>query len=215
MAGDANNKAFNASLVAFLENDFFPECKKLNSNTTFAFYPDSDLWCQRVEDLFSHMKLEKSGKTYFNFDKTRFNKKWRDHIPHGFAIKKITQELIDSIDDNKDFIDYIKFAWISTQEFFDKGMGYCARDENDFASICISVFASENEREVGIKTFPNFQRKGLGYLTACAYIEDCLTNNWLPVWSCFSDNQSSIKLAEKLGYTLESSHPIYFAEIGN
>ncbi|QEN04752.1 GNAT family N-acetyltransferase [Thiospirochaeta perfilievii] len=79
----------------------------------------------------------------------------------------------------------------------------------------ISVFASEKEREVGIKTFQGFQKKGLAYVTACAYIEECLKYNFIPVWSCFSENEVSIRLAEKLGYKIEAHHPIYFAEIGN
>jgi RimJ/RimL family protein N-acetyltransferase len=79
----------------------------------------------------------------------------------------------------------------------------------------MSVFASENEREVGVKTFPSFQKKGLAYVTACAYIEECLKCNLVPVWSCFSENEVSVKLAEKLGYRIEANHPIYFAEIGD
>jgi len=110
-------------------------------------------------------------------------------------------------------VEYIKFAWKTADKYFEKGLGYCALDAKEFATICISVFASENEREVGIKTFPNFQRKGLAYVTACAYIEECLKNDFLPVWSCFSENEVSVKLAKKLGYTIEASHPIYFANI--
>ncbi len=49
--------------------------------------------------------------------------------------------------------------------------------------------------------------------TACAYTEECLENDYTPVWSCFSDNKASVQLAEKLGYTIESAHPIYFAQI--
>lgn len=214
LAGDSTNDDFNTSMIEFLEKDFFPACIKSDTNTEFAFYPDDDKWCDKIEKLFSDMSLTKSGKTYFVYNKKRFNQNWRDDIPKGFQIKRISQEIIDSIEKNKDFIDYIKFAWSSLEKYFEKGFGYCAVNENEFANICISIFASENEREVGIKTFSNFQRKGLAYLTACAYIEECLENNLIPVWSCFSDNEKSVRLAEKLGYTIEASHPIYFASIG-
>ena len=215
LAGEAGNDDFNSSLFEFLENDFFPECIRNNYNTGFAFYPDTEQWCDKTEDLFSHLNLEKSGKTYFKYDKKRFNKNWRDSIPEGFSINRISPEIIKSIEKNQEFVDYIKFAWTTTDKYFDKGLGYCAVDAENFATICISVFASEDEREVGIKTFPDFQRKGLAYVTACAYIEECLENDFIPVWSCFSDNEVSIKLAEKLGYTIAASHPIYFASIGN
>ncbi len=215
LAGESENEKFNSSLVKFLENDFFPECLKTNSNTVFAFYPDSNQWCKKSEEIFSHLNIEKSGKTYFNYDEKRFNKNWRENIPEGFSVKRISSEIINSIENNEEFVNYIKFAWTTTDQYFDKGLGYCAIDANDFATICISVFASENEREVGIKTFPDFQRKGLAYVTACAYIEECLKNNFVPVWSCFSENKVSIRLAEKLGYKIEASHPIYFAKIGD
>ena len=204
----------NSSLVEFLENDFFPECIKANSNTVFAFYPDSDRWCEKTEELFSHLKLEKSGKTYFEYDENRFDKNWREHIPEGFSVRRISPDIINSIKNNREFVDYIKFAWSTTEKYFDKGLGYCAVDESDFATVCISVFASEKEREVGIKTFPDFQRKGLAYVTACAYIEECLKNDFNPVWSCFSENEVSIRLAEKLGYKISAAHPIYFAKVG-
>ncbi len=214
LAGESENEVFNSSLVHFLENEFFPECIKNNNNTEFAFYPDTDQWCKKTIKLFSHLNLSKSGKTYFNFEEKLFNKNWRNCIPTGFYVKKITQNIIDSITNNKEFIDYINCFWGTTDKFFDKGLGYCAVDDNNFSTICISVFASENEREVGIKTFSGFQRKGLAYVTACAYIEECLKNNYIPVWSCFSENEVSVKLAEKLGYTIEANHPIYFAKIG-
>jgi len=215
LAGDATNDDFNTSMVAFLEKDFFPECIKSDTNTEFAFYPDDDKWCEKIESIFSYLNLTKSGKTYFVYDKKRFNQNWRDDIPEGFKIKRISPEIIDAIENNKEFIDYVKFAWTSLDKYFEKGLGYCAVNEHDFANICISVFASEKEREVGIKTFPDFQRKGLAYLTACAYIEECLEKEFIPVWSCFSDNVKSVKLADKLGYRVEDSHPIYFANIGN
>ena len=214
LAGESENDHFNASLVEFLDNEIFPECIKTNNNTGFAFYPDTDEWCKKTEELFSHLNLSKSGKTYFNFEEKRFNRNWRDSIPKGFSIKRISPEIIHSIKNNKEFIDYINCFWITTDKYFDKGLGYCAVDDTDFSTICISVFASENEREVGIKTFPSFQQKGLAYVTACAYIEECLMNDFIPVWSCFSDNAVSIKLADKLGYKIEAQHPIYFAEIG-
>ncbi len=213
LAGESGNEDFNSSLVDFLKNDFFPECIRTNYNTGFAFYPDTDPWCDKIAELFSYLNLEKSGKTYFTYDTSRFNQDWRASIPQGFSIKRISREIIDLIDNNQEFMDYIKFAWKTADQYFSKALGYCALDAKDFATICISVFASENEREVGIKTFPDFRRKGLAYVTACAYIEECLDNNLIPVWSCFSNNEISIKLAEKLGYTIESSRPIYFASL--
>lgn len=215
LAGESENDIFNASVVEFLENEFYPECIKNNQNTGFAFYPDTDAWCKKIETLFAYLNLSRSGKTYFEFVENRFNKNWRECIPGGFVVQRITPEVIQSIKNNTEFIDYINCFWGTTDHYFDKGLGYCAIDGNDFSTICISVFVSENEREVGIKTFPDFQRKGLAYVTASAYIEECLDNGYIPVWSCFSENEVSVKLAEKLGYVIEAHHPIYFAEIGS
>ncbi len=213
LAGESENDEFNSSLVEFLENEFFPECVKANNNLRFSFYPDTDQWCKKIEELFSHLDLSESGKTYFNFDEKDFNRNWRNSIPRGFRVKRISPEIIDSIKKNKEFIDYINCFWKTNNKYFDKGLGYCAVDDLNFATICISIFASDDEREIGIKTFPSFRQKGLAYVTACAYIEECLKNKFIPVWSCFSENKVSIKLAEKLGYKIEAHHPIYFAEI--
>lgn len=215
LAGNSENESFNTSLVSFLEDTYFPECIKNNKNLNFAFYPDSDAWYEKVQKMFPNLKLTKSGKTYFIYEKSRFNKNWQKSIPVGFTVKKISNELISSIKNNNEFIEYIECFWGSVDKYFEKGLGYCAVNSSDFATICISVFASENEREVGIKTFPEFQRKGLAYVTACAYIEECINNNYIPIWSCFSENEDSVKLAEKLGYSIAASHPIFFASIGD
>jgi len=215
LAGDSENDRFNASLVEFLEKDFFPQCIRTNTNRGFAFYPDSDQWAGKAEELFSHLSLTKSGKTYFSYDEKRLDKNWRHRVPEGFAVKRISADLINSIDKNREFVDYINYFWDSPDKYFDKGLGYCAVDSENFATICISVFASDNEREVGIKTFPGFQRQGLAYVTACAYIEECLNHGLIPAWSCFSENEVSVKLAEKLGYVIEATHPIYFASLGD
>jgi len=215
LAGNSENDSFNSSLYDFLENTFFPECITKEYNTGFAFYPDTDEWCRKVETMFSHLNLTKSGKTYFKYDEKRFDRNWRNKIPKGFSVKRITPEIIDSIKNNNEFVEYINCFWTTIDQYFEKGLGYCSIDSEDFATICISVFASENEREVGIKTFPDFQRKGLAYVTACAYIEECLNHRYIPVWSCFSENQVSVNLAKKLGYSIEANHPIYFASLVN
>ncbi len=213
LAGDSENTDFNRELLHYLENVFFVECRDKHFNTEFAFYPDSVAWCQKTIDLFSHLKLKESGKTYFEYDKSAFNPNWRLDIPDGFSVKRISPAVLKSIDDRAEFIDYINCFWGSPNTFFDKGFGYCAVNETDFATICLSVFASENKREIGIKTFPDFREKGLAYVSACAYIEECLEKGYEPVWSCFSDNELSVKLAQKLGYRIVVNHPIYFVNI--
>jgi hypothetical protein len=181
IAGNSENDIFNYSLVDFLQKTFFPECIRSNKNTNFAFYPDTDEWCYKVEKIFSNLNLTKSGKTYFSYENNRFNQNWKNDIPHGFLVRKITPELILSIKNNKEFIEYIDCFWGNTNKYFEKGLGFCAVNSTEFATICISVFASENEREIGIKTFPEFKRKGLAYVTACAYIEECIKNNYIPI----------------------------------
>lgn len=214
LAGDSENDEFNSSLADFLENEYFPECIKDKGAIDFAFYPDTDGWCEKVEEMFSHLNLSRSGKTYFNYDKNRFDKNWRERIPSGFSITRISPDVIRSIDDNAEFVEYIRCFWETVDDYFQKGSGYCAVDGSNFATICISVFASENDREIGIKTFEDYRRKGLAYVSACAYIEECLENGFDPIWSCFSENSASVSLAEKLGYEIVASHPIYFADIG-
>lgn len=49
------------------------------------------------------------------------------------------------------------------------------------------------------------------YVTACAYIEECLENNYTPIWSCFSYNKVSVQLSIKSEPLLHSSLS-YFAK---
>ena len=165
--------------------------------------------------LFAHLNLTRSGKTYFTFHESRFSRGWADATPAGYVVKPISKETVASITDNQQLVDYITFAWTTTEAYYKKGFGFCAVADDQCAALCISVFGSSAGEEAGIKTFPGHGRKGLAFALASAFVQECLERESVPLWSCFSDNAASINLAGRLGFEVEASHPIYFARIGS
>ena len=66
---------------------------------------------------------------------------------------------------------------------------------------------------MGIYTLSNYQNRGYGTITAAAASEYCLNKGATLDWDAFSWNESSIKIANKLGHKIKrsySSFPLTF-----
>jgi RimJ/RimL family protein N-acetyltransferase len=77
----------------------------------------------------------------------------------------------------------------------------------EVVSDCISVWVENvgveiNCVEIGIGTKEPYRRNGYALLTASAFINDCLTQNLVPVWCCWDFREGSKELAEKLGFEI-------------
>jgi hypothetical protein len=52
--------------------------------------------------------------------------------------------------------------------------------------------------------------RGLAAITACAFIEECLTRGLTPAWACWPYREGSYKLAKKLGFEERPDAPAFF-----
>ena len=67
-------------------------------------------------------------------------------------------------------------------------------------------------RQPNFEAADAYRRQGWGAVVAAAFIQDCLEVNHHPNWECFWDNQPSMKLAEKIGYTMPQDYPVSYWE---
>ena len=105
--------------------------------------------------------------------------------------------------------EYIFSLFGTSEEFLRKGFGYCImHDQKIICAAATSHPPVENAFEIQIVTRKEYRRQGLATIAAAYLIEYSLENRYDPRWD--ADNETSAKLAEKLGYSNPVPYKIYF-----
>jgi len=76
-------------------------------------------------------------------------------------------------------------------------------------SVACVFFVGEQYEELGVVTEPKYRGLGLGVACAGAVCKDVLGRGRRPGWTTSPDNTGSIRVAEKLGFTLQRRDCLY------
>ena len=78
-------------------------------------------------------------------------------------------------------------------------------------ALAFSSYRDTTYLEIGIETAEPYRGRGRGHANeACrALIRYCLETNRKPIWSCRTENTSSYRLANALGFQESTRHPFY------
>jgi RimJ/RimL family protein N-acetyltransferase len=104
--------------------------------------------------------------------------------------------------------DYIFTLFGTSEEFLKKGFGFCIM--HDQKVVCAAATAHppvDHTFEIQIVTRKEYRRQGLATIAAAYLIAYSLENGYDPKWD--ADNETSAKLAEKLGYSNPVSYKIH------
>jgi len=205
--GSPQNKAFNQMLKEQLDHEIFPEIQT-SDDPTLIFYPLSDGWESPIKEMLGTRKVYDLYRKQFCFHPEKFasHADWQIRIPAGFSLHPISQDLLDKFGVNM-------FPWESPQAFIEKGFGFWLLAGDEIACECSSVFVGSGAAEINIHTEEKYQRNGLAYIAACAFIAECLKRNLHPNWECWWDNEPSASLAQKLGFEPLGDHPVFLVEL--
>ena len=92
-----------------------------------------------------------------------------------------------------------------------KGFGFSMVHGKEIVSWCMADCASGDSCEIGIRTRPDYRRRGLATLTAAATVDYCLSHGFRSVgWHCNEENLGSRGIAEKVGFELERKYFHYY-----
>jgi RimJ/RimL family protein N-acetyltransferase len=205
--GSPQNKAFNHTLKEKLDSEIFPETQS-SSDPSLVFYPLSDDWEPPLKGMLRTRKIYNLFRKQFCFRPEKFalHTDWQNRIPAGFSLHPISQDLLDKFGADM-------FPWESPQAFLEKGFGFWLLAGDEIACECFSVFIGGGAAEINIHTEEKYQRHGLAYIAACAFITECLKRSLRPNWECWWDNESSASLAQKLGFEPLGDHPVFLVEL--
>lgn len=108
---------------------------------------------------------------------------------------------------------WISKTWGSARGLAASGFGWGAFVAGQLASVACTFFLGETYEEIGVVTEPGF--RGLGLSTACtgALCHDIWARGHQPSWTTSPDNLGSLRVAEKLGFTIQRNDWLYVVGI--
>ncbi|MGG1638673.1 GNAT family N-acetyltransferase [Paenibacillus sp. NRS-1760] len=203
LVGNASDCTFNDAVANFLNH-------KDNHIGFYALAMFTDEW----EIAFHKYQLEHANKikrTYFRFNDQKFIENSKDihiNIDEGLKYEVLNEDISNRY--REDFYTYYKLVWDSNEHFNERGIGHFITKENKIISVCSSPYVGGGFAEIDIITIEEHKCRGLATKVGIEFINECRSKRLLPNWSCHSDNQASISLANKLGFDQIAEHPMYW-----
>lgn len=121
-------------------------------------------------------------------------------IPKGLKIVNINNELAQEIGVDLSLCDFDKLHF-----------GKCLMSGDNILSYCYSIFLSHDEAEIDVKTIESDRLNGYATLVVKEFINECIDRGIKPNWACWPYNESSIKLALKVGFKEDGFAKAHFS----
>jgi len=96
----------------------------------------------------------------------------------------------------------IQGMWPAEDRFYTQGLGWAAAADSQLVCWCTAEYLSAARCGIGIATVPAFERRGIATATAGQFVREALQRGLASHWECRADNIGSVRVAEKLGFTL-------------
>lgn len=131
----------------------------------------------------------------------------------GFEILPIQKKYFTDDYINASIIkEEILSTWDDISSFSDKGFGYLAVDvkEKSIAGYCFSEQITEKAVEFNIEVFEKYQHKGVGTSLGAGMLKRCEEESLKAMWYTQPENVNSIRLAEKLGFSLIEKFNVWY-----
>ncbi|MEC0091505.1 GNAT family N-acetyltransferase [Paenibacillus macquariensis] len=206
LVGTATDHRFNDAVANFLNN-------KDNHIGFYALAMFTDEW-ERAFQKYRLVHANKIKRTYFRLNDQKFIEISKDihiKINEGLHYEVLNEDISNRY--REDFYTYYKLVWDSNKHFNERGIGHFITKENKIISVCSSPYVGGGFAEIDIITIEEHKWKGLATKVGIGFINDCRSKKLIPNWSCHSDNQVSISLANKLGFDQIAEHPMYWYNV--
>jgi len=139
----------------------------------FDFYCLSDNLRDDVEEIFASLIHSKLVRKTFTFDRDKFERHrgWRERLPERY-----------------------------TMDMFKGPLSVKLKLDNEVVSECSAVFAGAGQAEISVRTNEKYRKQGFAALACAAFIEECLSEGYIPNWTCWDFREGSAELARKMGF---------------
>jgi RimJ/RimL family protein N-acetyltransferase len=199
LAGEPANDAFNQSLnTAIFTRDI------LTDQVPFLFFScDPDDWAGQMDDVMAPRPPIWIPRLHFVSREVGYD--WRAALPPGFAVERMDEKLrtVPGLDLPEDVVATLS-KWQSMTDPRVADFGFVTLDrcspEPVIASWATVDFIAAGAGDLGFFTQPEYRRRNLGTIVACAALEHAFGIGLQQVnWTCDVNNPGSTRTAEKLG----------------
>lgn len=130
-------------------------------------------------------------------------------IPEEFSLKQIEPNNSKLLSDSFG-LDLYSRNWPSKIAFHNNSFGFFVELENQPVSVCYASATNNDVLEIDVFTAPDYRGFGLAKVVCGSFIQECLNNNLIPCWDCFTNNEGSMNLARSLGFSIHfGPYPFY------
>lgn len=192
---------FLAEFRQELTNKIVPKMQQMQIPFLVIYYPD-EKWKKALQKMLAEYTIKHIKR--YNYKFSKFNKKF---VNSKYTIQRLTPDFAENKPQNwQQVMGWIYSFWTDLDDFYKNGIGFFIKQDNAIASWCLSVYKGVGKYELGLATAPEFQKKGMATQVAGHTIEYCCDHNIAPLWQCNVSNIASVKLAQKLGYSVERDY---------
>lgn len=201
LMGDAANDAFIHATGDLLLGELAPTGPY---GQMLFLIPTSEAWHTRLSERYAADQVTPIARKAFTFDPDLFAARqgdWRDRVPETYTLRPYDRELATSAEGLAEF-------WGSLDTFMAHGFGFAVMHAGAPVSRCHAVLRTRREVEISIDTEEAYRRRGLATLACSAFIDHALRQDLTPSWSCWDNNEASILLAHRLGFSPAPDVPV-------
>lgn len=210
--GGVADDGFSHSLSKLLTGEITAAAKKKAIDNFILHFPSkSAIWEDNLRKNKIFSDLRKYERSYYRFKELRIP--WKDKIPQGYSIRRIDNDLLENttLRNHQAVIREITSMNPSIDDWLERGFGFCAvhDEEKTIVCWCTAEYLVGLECDFGIETAEEYQNQGFGTLTAAAAVGYGKSNDFHMGWDVLSNNITSKKLAEKVGFEKIEDYSVY------
>jgi RimJ/RimL family protein N-acetyltransferase len=130
-------------------------------------------------------------------------------VAEGYTMRRLEPSDTWHLQNTGMEVSWISKTWGGASGLAASGYAWGAFADGQLASVACTFFLGVTYEEVGVATDPTFRGAGLSTACASALCADIVARGHLPSWSTSLDNGASIRVAEKLGFTIQRYDSLY------
>lgn len=206
LVGEPNNEAFNAGLIAWIEEHLIK-----GTEDEVVFESVSESWVATVKTILARRPPLAYERYYYETSGVKLTP---PPLDPAFKLQFVTPDFIAQTHIKNIAVvqESITSNWTSAALFFAKGFGYCILHDDEVVSWSVVDCVAEKRCEIGIHTAPEFQRRGLATALIATVVEYAISHGFQRIgWHCWVDNWGSIGVAEKVGLVQKQRYMAYIA----
>jgi RimJ/RimL family protein N-acetyltransferase len=127
----------------------------------------------------------------------------RSPVPRGITVRRLGPSDAEALARLGPETSWISATWDGPTVLAASGMGWGAFAGEQVAAVSCPFFIGQHYEDLGVVTEPAFRGRGLSPRCAAHVCQDVRRRGRTPTWTTSPDNTASLRVAAKLGATLD------------